>query len=165
MDSIYDFEANAIDGRLVSLSEYRGQVLLIVNVASRCALTSQYATLEELYIKHRSEGFSILGFPCNQFGNQEPGDEKAIQEFCSLKYDVSFPMFAKVDVNGEGAHPLFQFLEAKAPGWFGIQRIHWNFTKFLVDRQGQPIKRFGPGFPPTLLDRSIREALHSVASV
>jgi glutathione peroxidase len=141
---IYDIEANTIDGRRQSLGDYRGQALLIVNVASQCTLTRQYAALEALYRKYKDKGFAILGFPCNQFGKQEPGDEATIKSFCSLNYGVSFPMFAKIEVNGENAHPLYKLLKSARRGIFGTRSIKWNFTKFLVDKNGTVIKRFGP---------------------
>jgi len=144
MTTVYDFAAVTIEGQTRPLDAFRGQVLLVVNVASRCGFTPQYAGLEALYRQHRADGFSILGFPCDQFGHQEPGDEAEIREFCSLNYDVTFPLFAKVDVNGPAAHPLFEFLKAARPGLLGTRRIKWNFTKFLVDRGGIPFRRLAP---------------------
>ncbi len=161
MNSIYEFEAKSIDGRIVALEEFRGQTLLIVNVASRCALTPQYASLEKLYQKLHPEGFSILGFPLRPI--RTPGNlatKRRSRNSAHSRYNVTFPMFAKVEVNGPNSHPLFQFLEEKAPGWFGNQRIHWNFTKFLIDRNGVPIKRFGPGVPPSLLESAIVETFN-----
>lgn len=142
--SIYDISATTIDGRPVSLATYRGKVLLIVNVASRCGLTPQYAELESLYRKYRDRGFEILGFPCNQFGGQEPGDEAQIQSFCTLNYQVSFPLFAKIDVNGPAAHPLYEYLKSARRGFLGTKAIKWNFGKFLVDRDGQVVERYAP---------------------
>jgi len=142
--SIYDFEVITIDGHPQKLDAYRGQVLLIVNVASRCAFTKQYAGLEELYQRCKIMGLTILGFPCNQFGQQEPGDEAAIKSFCSLKYNVSFPMFKKIDVNGKTAHPLYAFLKSAKRGTLFTKSIKWNFTKFLIGRDGKVLRRFGP---------------------
>jgi len=146
--TVYDFDVTAIDGSTDSMERFRGQTLLIVNVASECGMTPQYAGLESLYRKYQSRGFVVLGFPCNQFGGQEPGSNAEIAEFCSDKYDVTFPMFSKVDVNGERAHPLFEFLKARQRGVLGTTAIKWNFTKFLVDRDGEVIERFGPQEPP-----------------
>ncbi len=146
--SLYDIEAKTIDGRNLSLADFRGQVLLVVNVASRCGFTPQYAALETLYQQFRDRGFSVLGFPCDQFGHQEPGDEAEIKEFCSTKYNVTFPMFAKIDVNGPAAHPLYQLLKGEKAGLLGTEAIKWNFTKFLVDRQGNVVKRFAPTTTP-----------------
>src|SRR5262249_19567564 len=142
--ALYDFAAKDIEGHDQPLENYRGQVLLVVNVASRCGFTPQYTDLEALYRRHRAEGFSVLGFPCDQFGHQEPGDEAEIKHFCSLKYDVTFPLFAKIDVNGPNTHPLFKYLKSAAPGVFNTQAIKWNFTKFLIDRQGNAIRRYAP---------------------
>jgi glutathione peroxidase len=144
MASIYDFTATMIDGRELPLETFRGEVLLVVNVASRCGFTPQYEQLEAIYRRHREAGFSVLGFPCNQFGRQEPGSEAEIQNFCSARYDVTFPLFAKIDVNGRGTHPIYRYLKSACPGWLGTKAIKWNFTKFLIDRQGQPVRRFAP---------------------
>lgn len=144
---------------MVSLADYRGKVLLIVNVASKCGFTPQYKGLEELYEKYLERGFSVLGFPCNQFGNQEPGGEGEIKSFCELNFGVKFPLFAKIDVNGPRAHPLYQFLSRARPGVLGIRRIHWNFTKFLVGRTGQPTQRFAPTSKPADLEEAIERAL------
>lgn len=157
--SIYDFSVRNIEGKELPLAEYRGKVLLIVNVASKCGFTPQYEGLEALYKKLGSQGFAVLGFPCNQFGKQEPGDEKEIQTFCKLTYDVSFPMFAKVDVNGDNAAPLFQFLKKEQTGILGTEAIKWNFTKFLVDRNGKVIDRFAPNDKPEDLEEKIRALL------
>ena len=146
--SIYDIPVTALDGSSQTLEQYRGKVLLIVNVASKCSFTPQYAGLEELYRKYADQGLVVLGFPCNQFMHQEPGDSTEIKQFCSLKYDVTFPVFAKVDVNGSGMHPLYQQLKAAARGTLGTQGIKWNFTKFLVDRNGSLIARFGNKVKP-----------------
>lgn len=144
MNSFYEFEVTTIDGRLQRLDAYRGQVLVIVNVASRCGFTPQYAALEALYRKHRAQGFTVLGFPCDQFGHQEPGDEAEINNFCKLTYDVTFPLFTKIDVNGSGAHPLYRYLKSARRGFLGTKAIKWNFTKFLVDRHGRVARRFAP---------------------
>lgn len=148
--SFYDIDITTIDGRQQTLADYRGRVLLIVNVASQCGFTPQYRGLEALYRQHRDEGLSILGFPCNQFGHQEPGEAAEIQQFCSTTYDVSFPMFAKVAVNGADAHPLFKHLKARRGGLLG-RRIKWNFTKFLVDRDGNVRQRYAPTHKPDRL--------------
>ena len=152
---IYDFRASGIDGSEQSLEQYRGQVLLVVNVASKCGFTPQYAALELLYRKLHARGFSVLGFPCDQFGHQEPGNEKDIQNFCSLTYDVTFPMFAKIQVNGASAHPLFQYLKKEQPGILGSEAIKWNFTKFLVDRTGQVRHRYGSVDKPESLEPAV----------
>ena len=138
---------------------YREKVLLIVNVASRCAFTKQYAGLESLYQQFKDRGFVILGFPCDQFGHQEPGDEATIQSFCSTTYNVGFPMFRKIEVNGPQAHPLYRFLADRCRGLLGMSRIQWNFTKFLIDRQGTPIQRFAPMTTPASLQTAIEKLL------
>lgn len=147
------------DGSLQRLADYAGQVLLIVNTASQCGFTPQYAGLEALWRRLQPRGFAVLAFPCNQFGAQEPGDAAEIAEFCTLSYDVTFPVFAKVEVNGPGADPLFQALKAAAPGLFGSRSIKWNFTKFLVDRQGKVVRRYGPQVKPEALERDIEALL------
>jgi glutathione peroxidase len=157
--SIYDISAKRLDGSSGDLAEYRGKVLLVVNVASRCGFTPQYAGLEALYRKYRDRGFVVLGFPCNQFGAQEPGSEAEIASFCSSTYDVTFPMFAKVDVNGAEAHPLYEHLKSAKPGILGTEAIKWNFTKFLVDRQGNVIERYAPKDTPESLDSAIAAAM------
>ena len=146
--NLYDIEVTTIDGRKQTLGDYRGQVLLIVNVASQCGFTPQYTALESLYQQHKDQGFSVLGFPCDQFGHQEPGDESVIQQFCSTKFNVSFPMFSKIEVNGPGAHPLYQYLKGEKAGLLGTQAIKWNFTKFLVDREGTVVNRYAPTTTP-----------------
>jgi glutathione peroxidase len=156
---IHDISAQRLDGTTASLADYRGKVLLIVNVASRCGFTPQYTGLEALYRKYREQGFVVLGFPCNQFGAQEPGDAAEIGAFCSTTYDVTFPMFAKVDVNGAEAHPLYQHLKSAQPGILGTEGIKWNFTKFLVDRQGAVVKRFAPKDAPDALDAEVAALL------
>ncbi len=157
--TIYDFKAKSIDGTTVDLSDYKGHVLLIVNTASQCGFTPQYEGLEGLYRKYREQAFSVLGFPCNQFGGQEPGDEDEIDYFCKTQYDIDFPMFAKVDVNGDDAHPLFKYLKKERPGFLGSGIIKWNFTKFLIGRDGEPIKRFAPTVKPEDIQDDINDAL------
>jgi glutathione peroxidase len=150
--NIYEITVNTIDGQTGTMENYRGQVLLIVNVASKCGFTSQYAGLEALYRRYRDKGFTILGFPCDQFGHQEPGSEAEIKNFCSLTYDVTFPLFAKVEVNGSGAHPLYQYLKKARPGLLGSEAIKWNFTKFLVNRDGKVLKRYAPTDTPEKIE-------------
>lgn len=157
--SIYDFEVSTIDGKKITLQDYKGKVLLIVNVASKCGYTKQYAGLEALYQKYKDKGFVILGFPCNQFGAQEPGSEADIKQFCSTKYNVSFPMFSKIKVNGKEAHPLYQYLKPLAKGVLGTESIKWNFTKFLVDRNGKVIERYASKDKPEDLDLKVAELL------
>lgn len=159
MTTVHDFKASALDGTERSLADWRGKVLLIVNVASRCGLTPQYSGLEALQRKYAARGFEVLGFPCNQFGAQEPGSAEEIRDFCSTRYDVTFPMFAKVDVNGGDAHPLWQHLKEQKPGLLGIEAIKWNFTKFLVDRDGRVIERYAPTAEPATIERDIEASL------
>jgi glutathione peroxidase len=159
MSVIYDFSAKKLGGEEISLDTFRGTVLLIVNVASKCGFTPQYEGLEALYRKYSAKGFAILGFPCNQFGGQEPGDASEIAQFCSRTYDVTFPMFEKIDVNGAAAHPLYQFLKAEQTGVLGTEPIKWNFTKFLVDRQGQVTGRFAPTTKPSDMEADIERLL------
>lgn len=154
----YDFSATTIDGTQQSLSDYKGKVLLVVNVASKCGFTPQYEGLEVLQRKHHDD-FAVLGFPCDQFGHQEPGDEAEIKNFCSLTYDVSFPMFAKVDVNGSDAHPFWQWLKKEKSGALGISMIKWNFSKFLIGRNGKVIKRYAPTDTPESIEKDIVAAL------
>lgn len=156
---LYDFTANTIDGRQQKLAVYRGKTLLIVNVASKCGFTPQYKGLEALYRKYKEQGLAILGFPCDQFGHQEPGDENEIKNFCSLSYDVSFPLFAKIEVNGANAHPLYQYLKSEAPGVLGSESIKWNFTKFLVDKTGKVVKRYGSVDTPESIEKDILRLL------
>jgi glutathione peroxidase len=144
----FDFQASSLDGKPVDLAQYRGKVLLIVNTASKCGFTPQYQGLETLHRELHGRGLEVLGFPCNQFGGQEPGSEEEIGAFCEKNYGVSFPMFAKVDVNGDQAHPLFQHLKAEAPGVLGTEGIKWNFTKFLIGRDGKVVKRYAPQTKP-----------------
>lgn len=153
--TLYDFEIATIDGRSTTLTEFRGLVLLVVNVASQCRLTPQYAGLEDLYRRHRQQGFAVLGFPCNQFGHQEPGGEAEIQQFCSLNYGVSFPMFAKIDVNGANTHPLYRHLKSAKRGFLRTSAIKWNFTKFLIDRAGEVRARYGPIAAPARIERDL----------
>lgn len=157
--SIYELSANRLAGDSQSLELFRGQVLLVVNVASRCGFTPQYAGLEALYRRYRDRGFEVLGFPCDQFGHQEPGDDVEIQQFCRTQYDVSFPMFGKIEVNGEGAHPFYVALKKAAPGVLGTESIKWNFTKFLIDRNGQVVKRYAPQDKPESLAADIEALL------
>jgi len=159
MTDIHDFSARTIDGAEQSLAEYRGKVLLIVNVASRCGFTPQYTGLEALQRKYADRGFAVMGFPCDQFGAQEPGDENEIKNFCRLNYDVSFPMFAKIEVNGAGAHPLYGHLKTSAKGLLGSESIKWNFTKFLVDRSGKVLKRYAPQDKPEAIAADIEAVL------
>ena len=159
MPSIYEYNADRLDGTTVSLAQYEGQVLLVVNTASHCGFTPQYEGLEELQRRYAARGFSVLGFPCNQFGKQEPGDGAAIGSFCQKNYGVSFPMFAKIDVNGGDAHPLFRFLKTAKPGALGIGAIKWNFTKFLIDRSGIAVARFAPTTKPAALAPDVEQLL------
>jgi glutathione peroxidase len=159
MASVYDFTAADITGREAPLSEFRGQVLLIVNTASKCGFTPQYEGLEALHRELSPRGFSVLGFPCNQFGHQEPGDAAEIASFCRLTYDVSFPLFGKIEVNGPQAHPLYKWLTAEAPGVLGTRGIKWNFTKFLVDREGKVAGRFAPNQKPEALRAAIERLI------
>lgn len=148
MTTAYDFSATDIDGQPRALDEYRGKVLLVVNVASKCGFTPQYTGLEKLWRDYGPRGLVVLGFPCDQFGHQEPGNEAEIKDFCSLTYDVTFPMYAKIDVNGDAAHPLWKWLKDEKGGFLGIDAIKWNFTKFLVDQQGNVVARFEPRTEP-----------------
>ena len=157
--SIYDFTAETLDGKAAPLADWKGKVVLIVNTASKCGFTPQYKGLEELYRKHRDQGFVVLGFPCNQFGAQEPGDAAEIANFCSLTYDVDFPMMQKIDVNGPGAHPLYKYLKAAKKGVLGTEGVKWNFTKFLVGRDGEVVGRFAPNVEPKALEGAIEALL------
>lgn len=158
--SLPNLSLKTIAGEIVPLSQYEGKVLLIVNVASKCGFTNQYKGLQDLYQEFSEQGFIVMGFPCNQFGHQEPGDEMAIKSFCELSYGVTFPMFAKIDVNGAQADPLYQWLKASRPGLLGTEAIKWNFTKFLVGRTGEVLKRFAPNSAPDALHADIQEALY-----
>jgi glutathione peroxidase len=157
--SIYDFSAETLDGQPAPLSAYADKVVLIVNTASKCGFTPQYAGLEALYRKYRDRGLVVLGFPCNQFGAQEPGDAAEIGSFCSLTYDVDFPMMRKIDVNGPAAHPLYAWLKHEKKGLLGSEGIKWNFTKFLVDRKGDVVSRFAPTDTPQSLEGAIEALL------
>ncbi len=158
-DTIYDYSVKNINGDTVSLAEFKGKTLLIVNVASKCGFTSQYTELEEIYREYKSQGLEILAFPCNQFGSQEPGEAEEIKKFCSLTYDVSFPLFAKIDVNGDEAAPLYEFLKGSLPGILGLKAIKWNFTKFLIDKNGVPKERFAPTDKPKEILKDIVKIL------
>ena len=157
--SVYEYSAKTIKDEDVSLSNYKGDVLLIVNTASKCGFTPQYKDLQAMYEEEKENGLTVLGFPCNQFGGQEPGSSNDIEQFCELNYGVSFPMFAKVDVKGEHAHPLFTYLTEQAPGLLGSKGIKWNFTKFLVNRQGEVVKRYAPQTAPKDIQKDIKELL------
>jgi glutathione peroxidase len=159
MASVYDFTVNDIRGERVDLDRYKGKVLLVVNTASECGFTPQYKGLEALYRKYRDRGLEILGFPCNQFGSQEPGSEEQIAQFCTSKYDVTFPMFAKIDVNGDNAAPLYRHLKHAKPGVLGTEAIKWNFTKFLVDRDGKVVERYAPTTTPAAIEKDIEKLL------
>ena len=158
-ESIYDYTAKTIAGEEESLAQYRGKVLLIVNTASKCAFTGQYAGLEELYGELEKDGLEILGFPSNQFGKQEPGTDEEIATFCETSFGASFPLFSKIDVNGKNAHPLYRYLKEQAPGVLGSTSIKWNFTKFLVDRSGRVVSRFSPKTKPTAIRDAIQRLL------
>lgn len=157
--TIYDFKATNISGFEESLSQYKDKVLLIVNVASKCGFTDQYKDLEELYRSYHAQGLLVLGFPCNQFGSQEPGSAEDIKKFCELNYNVTFPLYSKIEVNGDNAHPLYQFLKDSLPGLLGSKAIKWNFTKFLIDRNGMPIRRYAPTDKPFDLEEDIKKLL------
>jgi glutathione peroxidase len=156
--SFYDFKAKSLGGKEISMEEFKGKTVLVVNTASKCGFTPQFAGLEELYTKYSDKGLVILGFPCNQFANQEPGDEKSIAEGCLLNYGVTFPMFSKIDVNGPDAHPLYKYLKSALPGFLS-NRISWNFTKFLIDREGKPVKRFAPATEPGKIDTYLQSKI------
>jgi glutathione peroxidase len=159
MGSVYDYKAKSLDGREVPLSDYQGKVMLIVNTASECGFTPQYAGLEALYKEYQDKGLTILGFPCNQFGRQEPGNAAEIGAFCERNYGVTFPMFEKIEVNGANAHPLYRYLKDEKPGLLGTKNIKWNFTKFLVDRAGRVTGRFAPTDTPTSIKPAIEKLL------
>ena len=159
MTTAYDFSAKTIDGAEQPLSDYRGKALLVVNVASKCGFTPQYTGLEALYRKFKERGIEVLGFPCDQFGHQEPGNEEEIKNFCSLTYGVSFPMYAKVDVNGANAHPLYRWLKQEKSGFLGTDGIKWNFTKFLVDKNGKVVKRYAPTDTPEKIEKDLDAVL------
>jgi glutathione peroxidase len=158
-DNVFDFSCTTGSGDETPLADYRGKVLLVVNTASKCGFTPQFAGLEEMYEKYRERGLEILGFPCNQFGKQDPGSNEEITEFCQLNYGVSFPMFSKIEVNGRGADPLYQHLKKAAPGALGTRGIKWNFTKFLINRDGDVLKRFAPATTPAQIEKEIERLL------
>ena len=157
--TVHDYSARTIDGEDRKLSDYKGKVMVIVNTASKCGFTPQYKGLEKMFREFRGKGLVVLGFPCDQFGHQEPGDENEIKQFCSLNYDVTFPMFSKVDVNGDHTHPLYEYLKNEAPGLLGSRGIKWNFTKFLVDKSGKVVKRYGSMDKPESLLKDIEKLL------
>jgi glutathione peroxidase len=157
--TVYDFTAKTIDGAPQKLDSYKGKPLLIVNVASKCGFTPQYTGLEAMYRKFKDQGLVILGFPCDQFGHQEPGNEQEIKTFCSMNYDVTFPLFSKIHVNGDDADPLYKFLESEAPGLLGSKSIKWNFTKFLIDKSGKVVRRYGPTDKPESIEKDIAAVL------
>ena len=159
MASVYDFSATTLAGAEQPLAEYRGKPLLIVNVASKCGFTPQYEGLEAMYRRHRDGGLVVLGFPCDQFGHQEPGNAEEIRNFCALNYEVSFPLFEKVDVNGTGAHPLYRHLKKEARGLLGSEAVKWNFTKFLVDRDGKVVRRYAPTDTPASIEKDLDKVL------
>jgi len=159
MSTILDIPVTTLEGQATTLGAYGGKALLIVNVASKCGFTSQYTGLEALYRKHKDQGLAVLGFPCDQFGHQEPGDAEEIRSFCSLSYDVTFPLFAKIEVNGAGAHPLYQALKTAARGILGTEAIKWNFTKFLVDGSGKVVARYAPNDTPQSLEKDVLKLL------
>ena len=159
MTSVYDFSARDIDGNERSLAEWRGKTMLVVNVASKCGFTPQYTGLEALWQADRDKGLVVLGFPCDQFGHQEPGNEAEIRQFCSTSYEVSFPLFSKIEVNGDGAHPLYKWLKSEGKGILGSESIKWNFTKFLIDRDGQVVKRYAPTDTPEKIGKDLQSQL------
>lgn len=159
LNPIYDIPIQTIEGQTVSLAEYQAKVILIVNVATLCGFTPQYAGLEALYRQYQAEGLVVLGFPCNQFAHQEPGSEEEIKAFCDTQYHISFPLFAKIEVNGDKTHPLYEYLKKEKPGLLGTEAIKWNFTKFLINRKGEVLERFSPQTTPEKLIKPIEEAL------
>lgn len=159
MNTLYNFNVKTLNGQTITLEEYRNKVLLIVNTASRCGFTPQYQSLEQLYQQYKDQGLVVLGFPCNQFGKQEPGSHQEIARFCQINYSVSFPMFEKIEVNGANTHPLYQHLKASAPGILGSEAIKWNFTKFLVNKNGEVYKRYGSMDTPAAIEKDIKELL------
>ncbi|MBR9870131.1 MAG: glutathione peroxidase [Gammaproteobacteria bacterium] len=158
-ESIYDFSAKDVKGNDVAMADYKGKVLLIVNTASKCGFTPQFEGLQQLHSELGANGFEVLGFPCNQFMSQDPGSNESITEFCSLNYGVDFPMFAKIEVNGEGAHPLYRFLKKEAKGLMGSEKVKWNFTKFLVNKDGQVVRRYAPTVKPADIRNDIEKLL------
>jgi glutathione peroxidase len=163
MTTAYDFSAKTLDGTDLSLDTYKGKVMLVVNTASKCGFTPQYTGLEKLWRSYQDKGLVVLGFPCDQFGHQEPGNEDEIRNFCSLTYDVSFPMFSKIEVNGANAHPLYKWLKSEKSGLLGLEGIKWNFTKFLVGKDGQVLKRYAPTDTPASIKKDIEAALAAKA--
>jgi glutathione peroxidase len=159
MSNIYQFDVPKLGGNSQPMEDYKGKVLLVVNTASKCGFTPQYKGLESLYKEHKDKGLMIVGFPCNQFGKQEPGSDGEISEFCELNYGVSFPMASKIDVNGDSAHPIYTYLKAELPGVIGSKRIKWNFTKFLINRDGKPVKRYAPNVKPEDIAADIKALL------
>lgn len=159
IDQFYQFEAKSLQGKNILMESYRGKTVLVVNTASKCGLTPQFEGLEKLYKQYQDKGLVILGFPCNQFANQEPGDEKSISNGCIINYGVTFPMFSKIDVNGEKAHPMYKYLKKELPGILG-EKIKWNFTKFLIDPDGKPVKRFAPTTKPEKIDSHLKKVLN-----
>ena len=159
MTTAYDFSAKTLDGADQALADYTGKAMLIVNTASKCGFTPQYTGLEKLFEKYRDKGLVVLGFPCDQFGHQEPGDAEEIKNFCSLNYDVKFPLYEKIEVNGGNAHPLWKWLKKEKPGLLGIEGVKWNFTKFLVDKQGQVVKRYAPTDTPEKIEKDLASVL------
>jgi glutathione peroxidase len=159
MTTAYDFSARTIDGQEQSLADFKGKAMLVVNTASRCGFTPQYTGLEKLWKKYQDQGLVVLGFPCDQFGHQEPGDEEEIRNFCSLTYDVSFPMYSKIEVNGANAHPLYKWMKSEKSGLLGLDGIKWNFTKFLVDRKGNVVKRYAPTDTPEKIEKDLASVL------
>ncbi|MFJ7991707.1 glutathione peroxidase [Peribacillus frigoritolerans] len=157
--SIYEFEVNKINGETISLEEYKGKVMIIVNTASKCGFSPQYDDLQSLYVQYKEDGVVVLGFPCNQFLNQEPGDDLEIDSYCKLNHGVTFPMFSKVNVKGKEAHPLFSYLTENAPGVMGSKSIKWNFTKFLIDRNGNIVSRFAPKTKPLEMEEDIKKLI------
>lgn len=160
-ESVYDFSAETIAGEEKALSDYQGKVLLVVNTASKCGFTPQFGGLETLYEKYKDQGLEVLGFPCNQFKSQDPGTDGEIAEFCQLNYGVTFPMFSKIDVNGDNAHPLYKFLKSEMPGILGSEGIKWNFTKFLIGKDGLPVQRFSPQTRPDALEQFVQAQVES----
>lgn len=158
--NFYQFSAKSLQGKDIKMDEFEGKTILVVNTASKCGLTPQYEGLESLYKKYKDKGLVILGFPCNQFGNQEPGDEKSISEGCLINYGVTFPMFSKIDVNGESAHPIFKYLKNELKGGIFGSKIKWNFTKFLINKKGEPLKRFAPTTKPEKIDKYLESYLN-----
>jgi len=161
MSSIYDIEVTTIDGKTQKMEAYRGKTLLVVNVASKCGYTPQYEGLEALHRRYKDNGLVVLGFPCDQFGHQEPGDEAEIQRFCTTKFRVTFPLFQKIEVNGPAAHPLYRFLKQARPGFLGAGRIRWNFTKFLVDSQGAVVQRYAPSATPESIGEELSQRIET----